>query len=275
MSSFVVPSEYQDELKGAMNDQSGIKLPFPAPTLYWYNGKTEFKSLTEITDPRRFGGWGVGKEDIDNLGVAPSPAWKLHDLTNKDAKEYQAYLFRTAWVAPIARRSAWFTNDGNSKSSLNILAYLALRNTKGEFMPYGAVILSAKSYTGLAVEKCFKDFAVKTADLRGETLPNFFFTPIGTFGKEPVFKDNVGKSGKKTSVTDPQLFQPEGGYTEEFLNACFVPNVGADILAQMSAFKKQATEWLDDWNKRKDDTRAVEAQPTTQQSADEYPEYQA
>jgi hypothetical protein len=251
MATFAVPQEFQDELKGGMNDKSGIKLPFPAPTLYWYNGKTEFMTVNEITDPRRFGGWGVSKEDIDNLGVAPSPAWKLHDLTNKDAKQYQAYLFRTAWVAPIARRSAWFENEGASaKSSLNILAYLALRNAEGKFMPYGAVVLSAKSYTGLALEKCLKEFATKTADIRGETLPNFFFTPIGTFGKDPIFKDNTGKSGKKSSVTDPQLYRPDSGYNEDFMTACFAPNVGANILADMASYKKQATEWLDDWNKR-------------------------
>jgi hypothetical protein len=273
MTQFLIPQEYQEELKGAMSDQSGIKLPFPAPTLYWYNGKTEFMTVEEITDARRFGGWGVSKEDIDNLGVAPSPAWKLHDLTNKDAKQYQAYLFRTVWVAPIARRSAWFENEGSSKSSLNILAYLALRNAEGKFLPYGAVVLSAKSYTGVALDKCFKEFASKTAPFRGDTLPNFFFTPIGTFGKTPIFKYNTGKGGKKTSVTDPQLYIPEGGYNEEFLTACFAPNVGSEVIGQMREFKKQASEWLDDWNKRKDTKQ--EQQPVTQESADEYPEYQA
>jgi hypothetical protein len=271
MSAFTVPSEYQEELKGAMNDQSGIKLPFPAPTLYWYNGKTDFMNVKEITDPRRFGGWGVSKEDLDNLGVLPSPAWKLHDLTNKDAKPYQAYLFRSAWVAPIARRSAWFENDGKSRSSVNILAYLALRNKEGAFLPYGAVVLSAKSYTGLTLEKCFKEFTAKTSDLRGETLPNFFFTPIGTYGTEPKFNTNKGKGGKESSVTDPQLYVPENGYTEDFLKTCFVTNVSGEILGQMATYKKQAAEWLDDWNKRKD-TRASDPQPVTQESADEYPE---
>jgi hypothetical protein len=272
MSAFTVPTEYTEELKGAMSDHSGIKLPFPAPTLYWYNGKTDFMNVKEITDPRRFGGWGVSKEDIDSLGILPSPAWKLHDLTNKDAKSYQAYLFRSAWVAPIARRSAWFETDGKSRSSVNILAYLALRNKEGAFLPYGAVVLSAKSYTGLTLEKCFKEFTAKTSDLRGETLPNFFFTSIGTYGTEPKFATNKGKGGKESSVTDPQLYVPEGGYTEEFLKACFVPNVSNDVLGQMTSFKKQAAEWLDDWNKRKD-TRSADVQPVTQESAEEYPEF--
>lgn len=272
MSAFTVAPEYQEELKGGMNDQSGIKLPFPAPTLYWYNGKTDFMNVDEIKDPRRFGGWGVSKEDLDNLGVAPSPAWKLHDLTNKDAKSYQAYLFRTAWVAPIARRSAWFENDGKYRSSVNILAYLAIRNKEGAFIPYGAVVLSAKSYTGLTLEKCFKEFTAKTTELRGETLSNFFFTPIGTFGDQPKFNTNKSKSGKESSVTDPQLYIPEGGYTEDFLKACFVPNVNSEILGQMATFKKQATEWLNDWNKRKD-TKPAEQQPVTDESAEEYPEF--
>lgn len=272
MSNFSVPSEFQDELKGAMSDNSGIKLPFPAPTLYWYNGKTDFKTVEEIKDPRRFGGWGVSKEDLDALGIPPSPAWKLHDLTNKESKSYQAYLFRSAWVAPIARRSAWFENDGKSRSSVNILAYLALRNQEGKFMPYGAVVLSAKSFTGIALEKCFKDFTAKTADLRGETLPNFFFTPIGTYGDEPKFSSNKGKGGKESSVTDPQLYTPANGYDEAFMQSVFVSNVGSDILADMAKYKRLAKEWLADWNDRKG-SKVNDAQPVTQASADEYPEF--
>jgi len=268
MATFAVPQEFQDELKGGMSDKSGIKLPFPAPTLYWYNGKTEFMTVNEITDPRRFGGWGVSKEDIDTLGVAPSRAWKLHDLTNKDAKQYQAYLFRTAWVAPIARRSAWFENEGKSRSSLNILAYLALRNKEGKFLPYGAVILKASSFTGINLDKCFKEFATKTAEFRGETLPNFFFHPIGTFGEMPKFSTNKGKGGKESSVTDPQLYIPDGGYSEEFLSACFVPNVGSEILADMAKFKKDAKDWLADWNDRKGEKK--ESAPV--QENEEYPE---
>lgn len=274
MSDFTVPAEYQDEMKGAMSDNSGIKLPFPAPVLYWYNGKTDFKNVAEITDPRRFGGWGVSKEDLDNLGIAPSPAWKLHDLTNKESKSYQAYLFRSAWIAPIARRSAWFENEGKSRSSVNILAYLALRNAEGKFLPYGAVVLSAKSFTGIALEKCFKEFTSKTADLRGDTLPNFFFTPIGTYGAEPKFTSNKGKGGKESSVTDPQLGQPDAGFTKDFMHNAFVGNVNPEIFGQMASFKKQAAEWLDDWNKRKDSKFAdAQAQPATQASADEYPEF--
>jgi hypothetical protein len=273
MSNFAVPSEYQEEMKGSMSDNSGIKLPFPAPTLYWFNGKTDFKDVAEIKDPRRFGGWGVSKEDLDTLGVQPSPAWVLHNLTNKEGKSYQAYLFRSAWVAPIARRSAWFENDGRARSSLNILAYLALRNKEGKFLPYGPVVLSAKSFTGLAIEKCFKDFGVKTADVRGETLPNFFFTPIGTYGDEPKFSSNKGKSGKESSVTDPQLYVPANGYDEAFLQSVFVPNIGSEILADMANYKRQAKEWLADWNDRKGKT--AEAQPVTQESAEEYPEFPA
>lgn len=272
MTPFAVPQEYQDELKGGMNDNSGIKLPFPAPTLYWYNGKTAFKDIPEIKDARRFGGWGVGKDDMDEQGIAPSPAWQLHNLTNSKGKAFEAYLFRSAWVAPIARRFAWFENEGKSRSTINILSFLALRNKEGAFLPYGPVILKATSFTGIALDRCFKEFTSKTSELRGETLPNFFFTPIGTYGAEPKFNTNKGKGGQESSVTDPQLYIPDGGYNEDFLQSCFVPNIGQDILGKMAAFKKQAQPWLDDWNNRKGN-KTVETTPAEPEPPleDEYP----
>jgi hypothetical protein len=269
MTTFEVPQEYQEELKGAMSDQSGVKLPFAAPTLYWYNGKTAYKDDEEIKDARRFGGWGIDKEALEEQGLPPSPAWKLHKLSSAKGDSFEAYLFRSAWVAPIARRHAWFENEGKSKSTVNILSYLALRNKEGKFLPYGAVILKASSFTGVTLDKLFKEFATKTAEIRGETLPNFFFHPIGTYGETPKFNTNKGKGGQESSVTDPQLYIPEGGYTAKFLQECFVPNVGSELLADMSNFKKQAKDWLADWNDRKGDKKEAVA-PV--QTSDDYPE---
>ena len=65
---FEVPAEFQDKLKNAMKDESGAKLPFAAPTLWWMNGKANLKNVKEITNPTRFGGWGISKDEMDEIG---------------------------------------------------------------------------------------------------------------------------------------------------------------------------------------------------------------
>lgn len=247
---FEISPNIQDQFKGSMSNTQGVKLPFPAPTMYWHNGNGSFKNMKEIDDARRFGGFGIDKEDLEEQGMPPASTWKLHDLTNKDGKSYAAYLCRTAWVAPIARRFTWMEFDGKSRSSVNILAYLAVMNPEKKMTPYGAVILSGKGYSGMALDKCFKEFATKTASLRGNTLPNFFFHPIGTWGNEVKSEEVKGKNGSSSSITPVQLYIPQDGYTAELLQQWFVPAIMPEVVSDMMDYKSKAQEWLDDWNKR-------------------------
>lgn len=254
---FEVPAEFQDKLKNAMKDDTGVKLPFAAPTMWWMNGKAALKSVKQIEDATRFGGWGISKEEIDGFGseLAEVPAyWQLHDdLTNGKGESYSAYLCRTAWVAPIARRYGWFEFEGKSRSSVNILCYLALYEQRGApLKPFGPVVLSAKSFTGNDLDKCFKDFASKSAQARGNTSQNFFFHPIGTWGKEPVFVERKGKNGSSSSVTPPQLYLPENGITVDVLKNWFV---GPEIAMDMAKYLDLAQDWLNDWKNRKDDQK--------------------
>lgn len=268
MSKFALPQEVTETVKDSMKDNSGIKLPFAAPIMWWMNGKTVLKNEAEIKDARRFGGWGVSKEDIDEQGIEPAQSWKLTDLTNAKGDSYQAYICRAAWVAPIARRFAWFENEGKWRTSINILAYLFLRNAQGEFAEYGAVVLSAKSYTGKDLEATFKKFAAMTNNLRDNTPPQFFLHGIGTFGDVPQFQDAKGKGGESSSITPPQLAIPQNGFTPELMEKYFV---GQEVAAKMAQLAKDAQEWLDDWNKR--GKKQQEVLPVLQESADEYSEF--
>jgi len=267
MSKYELPQDVTETIKDSMKDSSGVKLPFAAPTMWWLNGKTVLKNETEIKDARRFGGWGISKEDIDELGIQPAASWKLTELTNAKGESYQAYICRTAWVAPIARRFAWFENEGKWRTSLNVLAYLFLRNANGDFLEYGPVVLSAKSYTGKDLEATFKKFTAMTADLREGTSPQFFMHGIGTFGDAPIFQDAKGKGGESSSITPPQLNVPQNGFNADGIDKFFV---GPEVASKMAKYAKDAQEWLDDWNKR---GKKEVAAPLTQESADEYPEF--
>lgn len=248
-TTFQVPEEFQNALKDSMRGENGVKLPFSAPTMWWFNGKPALKNVKEIATAQRFGGWGISKEEIDGFSDLPElPSnWQLRDdLTNGKGETYSAFLCRTAFVAPIARRWGWFDFDGKSRSAVNILCYLAVMQQDKSLLPWGPVVLSAKSYTGNDLDACFKNFASKTTSLRGTALPNFFYHPIGTWGAEPKFIERKGKNAS-SSVTPPQLYEPTNGYNVEALTKWFV---STDVMSGMNDYLASAKEWLADWKNK-------------------------
>jgi len=268
---FELPNEVNEAAKGSLSgSNSRVPLPFAAPEMWWKNGEAAIAGMKEITDARRFGGWGVSKEEIDNMAypLPPLPEkWKLYEMTNSKGKAYEAYLTRSAWAAPIARRHAWFNYEGKNQSRVNYLCYLGVVGEDKKILPWGPVVLSSKSFDGVNLDKLFKEFATKTSALRGATAPNYFYTPLGTFRSEPMFDTRKGKNGAESSVTPCQLFENKDGYTLDGLKSVFV---GADIAKDMMELKKLSTEWLDDWNKKKDDRVAVVA-PAAIPEEDENP----
>lgn len=248
---FDIPQDINEAAKGSLNTaNAGVPLPFAAPELWWKNGETALGQVKEIKDARRFGGWGLSEEALENQPgpMPPLPeAWQLFDLTNSKGKDYKAYLLRTIWVAPIARRYGWFEFEGKASSRVNYLCYLGTFSQGAPVVPWGPVVLSAKSFAGIDLDNAFKAFATKTASIRKTTGANFFYTPLGTWGDEVKYSTRTGKNGSSSSVTPVQLYEPKDGWTQKHLEAAFV---GADIARDMMTLKEQAAPWLDDWNKR-------------------------
>jgi hypothetical protein len=260
---FDLPQEYNDAAKDSMKGATaGVPCPYPAPEMYWRNGDTSLSAIKEISDARRFGGWGIDKKATNQLVGVPEQfpsTWELFEgLTGKTSGEtYDAYMTRSAWVAPIVRRYRW--NDFSNRSEVQYLCYFA-ETVEKVMTPWGFVIVSAKSLDTKVLDGLFRDFENKTNDLRGTTRTNFFYNPIGTFGQTPTFETR-GKGNKTSQVTPPQLFVPQGGYTVDLLKSCFV---GQDIAAEIYvAINNPATKaWADDWNKKS-------AKVETQQAVEE------
>ena len=271
---FEIPAEFQNKLKDSMKDNGVVKLPFAAPTMWWMNGKPALKSVKQVENATRFGGWGISRDEVDNFGseLAEVPAyWQLHDdLANGQGGSYAAYLCRTAWVAPIARRYGWFDRNGQGRSSLNVLCYLAIYQPDKTLLPYGPVVLSAKSLTCVDLDKCFKEFAAKTASLRAGTLPNYFYHPIGTWGQEPAFVERKSKSGASSSVTPPQLYLPKNGITTETLQKWFV---SGEVVTEMASLYDLAQDWINDWKNRTTTKAeaAVDPNDLSTPAEDDYP----
>lgn len=266
MSTFDLTQEEINIMEGTLNQPGQtIQLPFAAPAMWWKNGEVSLAKIAEIKDARRFGGFGISKESstgntgTDDMNLPELPHnWQLFtDLVNRESKTYSAYLARTAWVARIARRYLWKTDErtGRSKSNVNYLCYLATADTKtGVLSPWGAVVLTGSSYSGKAIDDAFAEFDKLSKELRGVAPGNYFYVPLGTFGGEPKFSARQAKEGGASSqITPCQLFIGDG-ITQEGLESCFVSN---DIRAEMVVLKLQAQEWLDDWNKKKSDKPAT------------------
>ncbi|MBM3182278.1 MAG: hypothetical protein FJZ86_18320 [Chloroflexi bacterium] len=259
MSKYSVSQDVQSQLQGTLRDNSAVRLPFGAPQLWWANGKPPLFDVDEIKDARRFGGFGISKEDVDNQKEQLPPELPYHwtlfpDLTNSKGKKYAAFLTRTAWVAPIIRRYRWSQFDGKSRSQVEYLCYLAVmeRETR-KLNPWGAVVISGSSYSGGAIDDAIKTFGKMTADLRGGTPQNFFFHPLGTWGNDPKPEDRTGKGGQTSVITPCQLFTPEKGYTEETLDKWFVPQEYHAELAELLARSK---DWVADWTRKPDHQEA-------------------
>lgn len=258
----------KDGVQGSMQTGQGVQLPFVAPLLWWKNGETALTKTAEITDARRFGGWGVSEEEIVNAGMELPNNWNMFELSGSKGNDYNAYLARFVYVAPIDRRFAWFQKPetGSWVSKLNILAYMGEMTAEKKMIPWGPVVLSAKGYSGQHIDNAFKKFMTETAKLRDGDPSNYFYHPIGTFAKEPIFEKVTGKGGSSSPITPCQLFVPNGGYTVEDMDRYFV---GDEIAAVMVDLRDQAREWLSDWNRKKEQTEADEVAPLP--NDDEFP----
>jgi hypothetical protein len=253
-----------EALQGSMSQNNGgVRLPFAVPFLWWKNASTELADTEEILDVRRFGGWGISKDDIDDQKDQLPPElpanWKLFEnLRNHDGGTYAAYLARTVWAAPIDRRFVWKTYEGKSRSKVNILCYAATLGTDRKLLPWGPVVLSGSSYSGKAIDDAIASFKQGTDKLRDGDPVNLFYIPLGTFGADPAFDKFTGKDGKSSSTTPCQTFVPDGGYTAQTLDDWFV---GDNVAAEMGLLRAQSTEWLDEWNKKKEEVKADELPP--------------
>ena len=69
---FDLPQDINEAAKGSLSGtNTKVPLPFPAPELWWKNGEPAIAGMKEIVDARRFGGWGISKEEIDNMSMLP------------------------------------------------------------------------------------------------------------------------------------------------------------------------------------------------------------
>ena len=133
--------------------------------------------------------------------------------------------------------------------------------------PWGAVVISGSSYSGSAIDNAIKEFAQKTASIRGGVSQNFFFHPLGTWGNSPKPEERKGKNGSSSLITPCQLYVPENGYTEETLQKWFVPQ---EYHAELADLLRKSKDWLADWAK-KDQPEQQDVNAVLESAEEAYP----
>lgn len=249
MSPINLSSEIASEIREAMSGDR-IELPFPAPVLWWANGKAN--GSKKDSGVQYFGGWACNVEDMQLNAPSVPATFHQEQFTNNEGTTYDVFAARSVAVALIARRKRWIaeTNKGHTQ----ILAYMAtVEGQQGDkhYIPWNPVVLSAKSYAAIELEAALTKWEKDTITARRQFANNapawFFYAPLGTFGGERKQR-MVGKT-QQSPITPCTVYTPKE-FDEPTLERIFV---GETIATVMLDLKRQAAEWLDAWKNGKAD----------------------
>lgn len=244
IDKIVLPDE-ANVLQGSMAD--GIELPFPVCYFYVKNGSPQAKKEGGVA---YFGGWSVDKDSFDALFNDVPSAFAQEDMTNREGGEYSVYSTRNLLIAPFAKRERWV--EGRSHIQVLSLVSVVEKNTVA-FL--GTHVLTAKGYQTQKLKNAMTDWERATSKLRNDIAPGvdarYFWANVGTFGDEPTYQD-VGKSA--TSKITPIIAMIPPDLNGDKLAKRYV---GAENVKLMAELYQQASEWLQEWDKRKADAEPV------------------
>jgi hypothetical protein len=241
------------------------------------NGNT---SLKRLGGAQYFGGWATSAEDFDavltEVEKPVPPTLTKHDFTPRNSeKEIDIYSTRAVSIAPIAKRLSSLEKltgvryPGYHKGAsphLQIVAMLAYKPKETqEVVVWSPILLSAKGYQVGKVLDAFAKWSKVTRKARREFADgldaNLFYCTIGTFGDKPNFQ-GVGTSKDTSTITPIELYEPKDGITEKTIDFLFV---GEEVAATMADYREQAREWMDAWNKPKEQTLAAGTLPEVEE----------
>lgn len=235
--------EGEDNLQGTLTN--GIELPFSVVYLYWRNGSPKEKEGVLM-----FGGWCIDKQDADAyLPIVPD-TFESHSLRGENG-DYEIYGTRQIYVAPIEKRKRWYQENGNWRSHMQLLAYVAVPY-EGKLLQLGTHVLTVKGMRTKDLEDLLTEWKKVTEPIRKQispnALPNYFYMSVGTFGATP----NHEKTGYGSTVTPIGQYYPADLDKEKLM----LRYVGKDIVAEMRERYTEAQTWLRDW-----DEKEAKAQP--------------
>jgi hypothetical protein len=245
--TFDVSSKAQEQLSGRLEEGS-VELPFSTAIFWVVNGKPE---LSPIGGVPYLGGWAAAQQELEdhlkNESIELPKSLTLTEFQGEEQK-YFAYTTRSLAIAPVAMRKRNIGEDGRYREHLQVLGYAMIHDGK-QIQELGATILTVKGWQSANLKDAFKRWERASLEAR-RTFANsldvkFFYLPVGTFGKDPVFT-SVGKG--KTSKITPIEGQIPATVDEAVLKARFVGSAVSEVMAEM---KRQSMDWQADWKEDK------------------------
>lgn len=258
---FDVPQEFSDALKQGMAQETGVKLPFPAPLLWWGNGTAQNKALAKATPALYYGGWIVEEEHLNDAAqqYGEAPGYLVQtDFINRNGDSIPSYSARSIVFAPLSYRVAWVPKRENREFGqrytsyqqgtamhIQMLVLLASPTPDKLYKPWGPAVLSAKSFQAgnlLDAVKAWPKVIAPILNQAGSKAPaSAFWMCAGTAGE--FAQKMVGKNGAQSPITPIILVQPSK-VDLDLLKKLFV---GKETVAKMTDYIAQAAEWLDAW----------------------------
>ena len=253
---FDVPEEDVEDAR-SVQISDRVTLPFPNLFLWWKNGSMQAAKDKTV---RYHGGWAANidetNETLAQMMLDDLPVYFTEPMsfTNRDGNEFQVYTARYVPIAVIDRRKAWFERDsGGRYSKVQILGYMAdLDKDNKEFVPWGPVVLSARGYSSMHMERAFQRWQTVTAQARAKfsksnkPLPAWiFYALVGTVSSERI-TESVGSGNQTSMITPCKVREPSPDeMTFEKMQKWFV---GHEVVQEMNELRALADEWLHAWD---------------------------
>ena len=267
-------SQYPSNKYDPMSSSGTVELEFQALRLYWKNGSAALDANQGVA---YYGCWCADKAKADEalaaMGNTIIPGLKAVTLKNRQGKAYEVYASRQLTIAPILKRVGWFTNpEGRKYSAHQILAYAAAPDTKTKtFTPWGMVLLTGSSYSGLAVINALAGWKRKITPVidTPETTPAWaHWVTLGTL-RADIYTEQRGKGTNTSPITPCEVYLPDDKIPlKEFVTKRFI---GSELLTQCLEYRDLSMAWAEYWNERVD--AQAEGKETGQvQPPDNYPQ---
>ena len=262
----------QDAAQQLLDVSSSERLMPPyIPTFYWSNGN---KQLKESHPVLYFGGWKTDKETFDQIVAGfgkPYTTFEEFESISNEGASYDVYGARHLFVMPLRWIKLWGVRNEEGRvrlskkyteGSRSDLRYLCMFAEKlgDDYVTWGPIILKAvglqsqnlinslrswKRYTEPARLQLTKELRDNGQWGQSQTIPEgWFWVPLGSFGKEPVF-EKVGSGSNTSMITPIRTYTSNDPLSFETLQTLYV---GEDNIRAGSGAIEETREWFEMWD---------------------------
>lgn len=245
-----------DRKSDPMQSSGQVTLDFSALHLWWKNGNPQAdpKSIVNY-----FGGWCAHREDADKtlteMQRTIPPTFQPFTYHSSDNKPYDVYATRVVAVTPILKRSRWFTDRDTNRpyNRTEILVMMATIDIKAKaFVPWGPVVLSGSSYSGVAITDALAGWRRKIERFCNDAKPVWaHWVVLGTV-RDTIYTELRGKGTKQSPITPCEISMP-ADVSQQFVEGRYI---GDQLMGSCVEYRLMSQDWAASWNDYKGEITA-------------------